>query len=134
MMTDPIADFLTRIRNASKARLRKVDVYPSQMKLALAEVMMKTGFIRNYKLYRADATDKKGILRLYLKYVGKNRPVLQGIKRVSHPARRIYANVDKLPKVLDGLGVAIISTSRGILTDQAAREQRVGGEVICTIW
>lgn len=134
MMTDPIADFLTRIRNANKAKLRKVDVYPSQMKLALAEVMKKTGFIRNYKLYRANATDKKGILRLYLKYVGKNRSVLQGIKRVSHPARRIYASVDKLPKVLDGMGVAIISTSRGILTDEAAREQRVGGEVICTMW
>ncbi len=134
MMTDPISDFLTRIRNANKARLRKVDVYPSQMKLALADVMMKSGFIRNYKLYRADAKDKIGILRVYLKYVGKNQPVLHGIKRVSHPARRVYSNVHKLPKVLDGLGVAVVSTSKGILTDQAAREQKVGGEVICTIW
>lgn len=134
MMTDPIADFLTRVRNASRARLKKVDVYPSQSKLAIADVLKRSGFIRNYKLYKASATDKKGILRVYLKYVGKNQPVLHGIKRVSKPALRVYKRATELPKVLDGLGVAVISTSKGILTDQAAREQKVGGEVLCTVW
>jgi small subunit ribosomal protein S8 len=134
MTTDPIADLLTRIRNATKARLRKVDVPPSQMKLAVVDIMKKTGFIKNYKLYKANATDKTGILRIYLKYVGKNRPVIQGLSRVSRPSRRVYTRVEKIPKVMDGMGIAVISTSRGILTDQAARENRVGGEVLCSIW
>lgn len=134
MMTDPVSDFLTRIRNGNSARLKKVDVYPSQVKLAIADILKKAGFIRNYKLYKANATDKKGILRIYLKYVGKNQPVLHGIKRVSRPALRIYKRAADLPQVLDGLGVAVISTSKGILTDQAAREQKVGGEVLCTVW
>ena len=133
-MTDPIADFLTRIRNASRARLKKVDVYPSQVKVALADILKRSGFIRNYKLYKANATDKKGVLRVYLKYIGKNQPIIHGIKRVSRPALRIYKRASELPKVLDSLGVAIISTSKGILTDQAAREQKIGGEVICTVW
>lgn len=134
MITDPISDLLTRIRNATKARLRKVDVPPSQMKLAIVDILKKTGFIKNYKLYRASQTDKTGILRIYLKYVGKNRPVIQGLRRVSRPSRRVYSSVEKLPTVLGGMGVAIVSTSRGILTDQAARESRVGGEVLCTVW
>ena len=134
MMTDPIADFLTRVRNANRARLRKVDVYPSQSKLAIADILKKSGFIKNYKLYKASAMDKKGILRVYLKYVGKNQPVLHGLKRVSKPALRVYKRSTELPKVLDGMGVAVISTSKGILTDQAAREQKVGGEVLCTVW
>jgi small subunit ribosomal protein S8 len=131
MTTDPIADLLTRVRNATKARQRKVDVPPSQLKVAIVDIMKKGGFIKNYKLYRQD---EKGILRIYLKYVGKNRPVIHGLKRISKPSRRVYANHHKLPKVLDGIGVAIISTSRGILTDQVARENKVGGEVLCTMW
>lgn len=131
MVNDPIADLLTRVRNASKARLRKVDLPSSHMKVAIAEIMKDTGFIRNYKLFRQD---EKGVLRLYLKYVGKNRSVIQGLKRVSKPSRRVYASYRKLPNVMNGIGVAIVSTSRGIVTDEVARTNKVGGEVLCTIW
>jgi len=131
MMTDPIGDLLTRVRNAVKARQRKVDVPSSQLKVSIVDIWQRTGFIRTYKLYRQD---QKGVLRIYLKYVGKNRSIIQGMARVSKPSRRVYASHDKLPKILGGIGVAIVSTSRGILTDQMARENRVGGEVLCTIW
>jgi len=131
MTTDPIADLLTRVRNAVKARQRKVDVPPSQLKISIVELWMKSGFIKNYKLYRQD---QQGILRIYLKYVEKNRPVIQGLRRISKPSRRVYASHSKLPKILGGIGVAIVSTNKGVLTDQAARENRVGGEVLCTIW
>ena len=131
MHTDPIADLLTRVRNATKARQRKVDVPPSQLKVSIVDIWKKQGFIKNYKLYRQD---EKGILRIYLKYVGKNQPIIQGIVRVSKPSRRVYAQYSKLPKILGGLGVSIVSTSRGVLTDQMARENKVGGEVLCTIW
>src|ERR1700744_5176716 len=101
MITDPIADLLTRVRNAVKARQRKVDVPPSQLKVSIVEIMKQTGFIKNYRLYRKDT---QGVLRIYLKYVGKNRPVIQGLKRVSKPSRRVYSPHSKLPKVLDGIG------------------------------
>lgn len=130
-MTDPISDLLTRIRNANKARQRKVDLPPSQLKISIAEILVKEGFIKNYKLYQQD---QKGILRLYLKYVGKNRPVIQGIRRVSKPSRRVYAGWEELPTVLDGMGISVISTSKGILSDQVARENKVGGEVLCSVW
>jgi len=130
-MTDPISDLLTRVRNAVKAKQPKVDVPASQLKLSIVDIWKKTGFVKNYKLFRQD---EKGILRIYLKYVGKGQPVIQGLKRVSKPSRRIYARHDKLPKVLAGMGVAVVSTSKGVLTDQTARENRVGGEVLCTIW
>lgn len=103
MMTDPIADFLTRVRNASKAKQRKVDVRPSQLKLAIADLMKKDGFIKNYKLYRESETDTAGILRLYLKYVGKNQPMIHGVRRVSRPSRRVYTRADKTPKVMGEL-------------------------------
>ena len=131
MITDPIADLLTRVRNGSNARQRKVDVPHSQLKVSIVEILKKSGFIRDYRLYRQAS---KGVLRIYLKYVGKNRPVIYGIKRVSKPSRRVYARHTQLPKVMGGLGVSILSTSRGILTDQVARENKLGGEVLCSIW
>src|SRR5688572_24814989 len=131
MSTDPIADLLTRVRNAVKARQRKVDVPPSQLKVNIVDLWMRSGFIKNYKLYRQD---EKGILRIYLKYVGKNRPVIHGLKRVSKPSRRVYTTYSKMPKVLGGIGVAVISTSRGVLSDEMARQSKIGGEVLCSIW
>lgn len=134
MTTDPISDLLTRVRNATKARQRKVDVPPSQVKVAIVDLWKKAGFIKNYKLYRADPKDRTGILRIYLKYVGKNRSVIQGLKRISKPSRRVYTTYEKMPRILDGIGMAIVSTSRGVLNDEMARENKVGGEVLCTIW
>lgn len=134
MHTDPIADLLTRVRNANKARQRKVDVPPSNLKLSIVDLWKRSGFIKNYRMYRQDAEDTKGIIRIYLKYVGKNRPVIQGIRRISKPSRRVYMSHSKLPKVRGGLGVAVVSTSQGLLTDQQARESKVGGELLCTIW
>lgn len=131
MLTDPISDLLTRVRNACHAKQRKVDVPASQLKVAVIEVWKKFGFIKNYKLYRQD---NKGIVRIYLKYVGKGRSVIQGIRRVSRPGRRVYRRHNELPKVLGGLGIAVVSTSKGVLPDQLARESKVGGEVLCTIW
>ena len=131
MMTDPIGDLLTRVRNASKARLPKVDVPSSQLKVSIVDLWKKGGFVRNYKLFRQD---EQAVLRIYLKYAGKGRSAIQGVQRVSKPSRRVYAPHDGLPKVLGGVGVAIVSTSKGVLTDTMARENRVGGEVLCTIW
>lgn len=131
MQTDPIADFLTQIRNAVHARSRKVDIPASQIKLSITDILKTQGFIRNYKLFRQDG---KGILRIYLKYAGKNTPVLQGIQRLSKPSRRVYRGYRKLPKVLSGLGVSILSTPKGVITDKVARENKVGGEILCTVW
>lgn len=111
--------------------MRNVDVPASQLKVSIVDIWKKSGFIRNYKLYRQD---EKAVLRIYLKYAGKNRSIIQGLRRVSKPSRRVYTGYSKMPKVLDGIGVAIVSTSRGIMTDQAARENRLGGELLCTIW
>mgnify|MGYP006272925601 FL=1 len=134
MMTDPIADLLTRVRNANKARHRKVDVVPTQLKVSIVDLWQRAGFIKNYKLYRQSPTDKTGLLRIYLKYVGKNQPVIHGLRRVSKPSRRVYVSHSKMPKVLDGIGMAVVSTSRGVLNDELAREHKVGGELLCTIW
>lgn len=130
-MTDPIADLLTRVRNSVLARQIKVDVPTSQLKVSIVDIWKKQGFIRNYKLFRHDG---KGILRIYLKYIDKNKPVIHGLRRISRPSRRVYAPHDRIPKILGGLGVAIVSTSRGVVTDEIARENRVGGEVLCSIW
>ena len=134
MMTDPIADLLTRVRNANKARQRKVDVTPTQLKVSIVDLWKKAGFIKNYKLYRQSDADKTGLLRIYLKYIGKNEPVIHGLKRISQPSKRVYITQDKLPTILNGIGMAIVSTSRGVLNDELAREHRVGGELLCTIW
>lgn len=130
-MTDPIADMLTRIRNASMAKLQKVDIPSSTLKVSLANVLRAEGFIKNYKVI---ADQKQGVLRVYLKYIDEKDPVISEIKRVSKPGGRRYVKSDDIPTIKNGLGVAILSTSKGLLADKAAREAGVGGEVICTVW
>ncbi|MDK2821196.1 MAG: small subunit ribosomal protein [Clostridia bacterium] len=130
-MTDPIADFLTRIRNANMVYQEKVDIPASKVKRALAEILKNEGYIKKYD-YIEDG--KQGILRLYLKYGSNREKVISGLKRISRPGLRIYAKKGEIPKVLGGLGIAVISTSKGILTDKEARREGVGGEVICYIW
>ena len=130
-MTDPIADMLTRIRNAGHARFDKVDIPASRMKISLARIFKDEGFIKNYKVIKEN---RQGILRVYLKYGEHQTPLIQGIQRVSKPGRRVYAGSEELPKVQGGLGVAVISTSKGVVTDRQARKLQVGGEVLCEIW
>ena len=130
-MTDPIADMLTRIRNANRALHDRVDIPASRVKVQLARILNEEGFIRNYRLIEGG---KQGVLRLYLKYGPDNVRVITDIQRVSRPGLRVYAGVTKLPRVRSGLGVAIVSTSRGLMTDRAAREGKVGGEVLCAVW
>ena len=131
-MTDPIADMLTRIRNANKARFKTVHVGMSQMNVNIAKVLKKTGYINNYDKVK----DEKGkeALEIILKYPDTKRTVITGIKLVSKPGRRVYVHSDSVPKVLNGLGISILSTSRGIITDTEAREMNVGGEIICNVW
>jgi small subunit ribosomal protein S8 len=130
-MSDPIADFLTRIRNAGMVYHEKVEIPASSVKKALAELLKQEGFIKNYELLE---DNKQGVLRLYLKYGENRKRVITGIKRISRPGLRVYAQKDQLPKVLGGLGVAVISTSKGIMPDRQARKEGLGGEVICYIW
>lgn len=130
-MTDPIADMLTRIRNAGLAKHPKLDVPASRIKEALASVLKDLGYIKNYK-YIAD--EKQGVLRIYLKFDGENQHVIHEIKRVSTPGRRVYVGKDEIPMVKNGLGCAILSTSKGVMDDAAARSAEVGGEFICTVW
>ena len=130
MMTDPIADLFTRIRNGQMVRHPRVDVPGSKMKSRIVEILKEEGYIKNFRYYE---DGKQGILRVYLKYQN-DEPVIRGIKRVSKPGRRNYVNRDAIPKVLNGLGVAIVSTSAGIFTDTQCREKGVGGEVIGHIW
>ncbi|MBT0654468.1 30S ribosomal protein S8 [Geomobilimonas luticola] len=130
-MTDPIADMLTRIRNAGMAKLQKVDIPSSNLKVSLANVLRSEGFIKNYKVI---ADQKQGVLRVYLKYIDEKDSVINEIKRVSKPGGRRYVKGDEIPSIKNGMGIAILSTSKGILTDKAAREAGVGGELICTVW
>lgn len=130
-MTDPIADMLTRIRNACQARHKRVDVPASNLKRELARVLAENRFIDNFA-YIQD--DNQGKLRLYLRYDGSNRNIIQGLQRISRPGLRKYTPKDRIPRVLNGLGIAIISTSKGVLTDRQARRAGVGGEVLCKIW
>ncbi len=130
-MTDPIADMLTRIRNAGHARFDKVDIPASRMKISLARIFKDEGFIKNYKVIK---DNRQGILRVYLKYGDQQTALIQGIRRVSKPGRRVYAGSEELPKVQGGLGVAVISTSKGVVSDRQARKMHVGGEVLCEIW
>ena len=130
-ITDPIADMLTRIRNANSAKHDTVDIPASNMKKAIAEILLQEGYVKNYQIID-DGT--QGIIRIALKYnVGKEK-VIQGLRRVSKPGLRVYAGADELPKVLKGLGIAIISTSKGVMTDKKAREAHVGGEVLAFVW
>ena len=130
-MTDPVADFLTRIRNALTARHERVDMPSSKVKVAIARILKEEGYIKNFKVIK---DNKQGILRVFLKYNDENKPVIKGLKRVSRPGRRLYMGSTELPPVLSGLGVGIISTSKGIITDREARRQNVGGEMMCSVW
>jgi small subunit ribosomal protein S8 len=130
-MTDPIADMLTRIRNAGLAKHQKLDIPSSNLKVALATVLKDLGYIKNFKTV---SDDKQGVLRVYLKFDSDNQHVIHEIKRVSTPGRRIYVGKDEIPMVKNGLGCAILSTSKGLLADAAAREAQLGGEVLCTLW
>ncbi len=131
MMTDPIADMLTRIRNAYMAGHEKVEVPSSRMKEAIARILKSEGYIKNYE-FRSD--NKQGILKIYLKYGPNAQRTVTGLKRISKPGLKVYAKNDELPRVLGGLGVAIISTSQGLMPDREARKAGLGGEVICYIW
>ena len=130
-VTDPIADMLTRIRNSSMAEHEKVDIPASKLKVRLAELLKEDGFIKNFRLIE---DRKQGILRVYLKYGPGQERVITGLRRVSKPGRRQYVGADKIPSVLGGIGVAILSTPRGVLTDRESRRLRVGGEVLCYVW
>lgn len=130
-MTDPMADMLTRIRNAGMAKHAKLDVPSSNVKVAVANVLKELGYIKNFKLI---SDNKQGVLRIYLKYDENQTPVIHEIKRISTPGRRIYVGKDEIPRVKNGLGASILSTSKGVLDDVAARQAEVGGEVLCTIW
>ena len=131
VITDPIADFLTRIRNANTVYMEKVEIPASKTKLNLANILKEEGYIKDVE-YIEDG--KQGFLRLYLKYGANREKVITGLKRISRPGLRVYAQKDELPKVLGGLGIAIISTSKGLMTDKDARKAGVGGEVMCYIW
>ncbi len=130
-ITDPIADMLTRIRNANTAKHETVDIPASNMKKAIAEILNEEGYIASYQVIE---DGKQGVIRIALKYGPNKEKVISGLKRVSKPGLRIYAGAEELPRVLKGLGIAIVSTSKGIMTDRAARKQNIGGEVLAFIW
>ena len=130
-ITDPIADMLTRIRNANSAKHKTVDIPASKMKTAIAEILFREGYIKSFELINDET---QGIIRVTLKYDEKGTRVIDGIKRISKPGLRVYAGKEELPRVLNGLGIAIISTSKGLKTDKEAREAGMGGEVLAYIW
>ncbi len=129
--SDPIADMLTRIRNGVKAKFNSVDVPGSKLKIEMAKILKDEGFIRNYKFLK---DGKQGILRVYLKYGSGNTNVIYGLERVSKPSRRVYVRSKDLKPVYNGMGISILSTSKGIMTDKKARKENVGGEILCNIW
>ena len=131
MMTDPIEDMLTRIRNSNNAKHKTVDVPASNIKKEIAQILLDEGYIKSFDFIE---DNKQGMLKVELKYTQDGDRVISGLKRISKPGLRVYANSAELPKVLGGLGIAIISTSKGIITDKTARELNVGGEVICYVW
>ena len=130
-ITDPIADLLTRIRNANSAKHESVDVPASKTKKAIVEILNNEGYIKGYQVIE---DGKQGVIRITLKYGANNEKVLSGLKRISKPGLRIYAGVDEMPKVLKGLGIAIVSRSKGIMTDKQARAEHIGGEVLAFVW
>ncbi|MDD5557564.1 MAG: 30S ribosomal protein S8 [bacterium] len=130
-MTDPIADMLTRIRNANRARKESVDIPASKLKLAITRVLKSEGYIDDFKVVEMEP---RGFVRIFLKYARGGEPVLRGLRRVSSPGRRTYVGVGRIPRPYRGLGVALLSTPRGIMTDRQARAERAGGEVICWVW
>ncbi len=131
MLTDPVADMLTRIRNASRAEHEKVDIPASKLKVRIAGILKGEGFIRNFRLIE---DRKQGILRVYLKYGAGNENMISGVVRVSTPGRRVYVTAEKVPTVLAGMGLAILSTSKGVLTDRESRKLGIGGEVLAMVW
>lgn len=131
VVTDPIADMLTRIRNASRARHSYVEMPSSKMKVQIAEILKKEAFIEDYQIIESKPFN---ILRLKLRYTEDKQPIIKGIRRISKPGLRVYVKKDEIPRVLGGLGIAIISTSKGLLTDREARAKGLGGEVICYVW
>ena len=130
-ITDPVADMLTRIRNANTAKHESVDVPASNLKKAIAKILLDEGYIKSYEVVE-DGT--QGVIRIQLKYLAGKEKVISGLRRVSKPGLRVYAGADELPRVLRGLGVAIVSTSKGVMTDKAARAQHIGGEVLAFVW
>jgi len=131
VMTDPIADMLTRIRNANVVRHEKLDLPSSKLKAEIADILKREGYVRDYEVIK---DNKQGVLRIFLKYGTNNERVITGLKKISKPGLRVYAKADEVPRVLNGLGTAIVSTSNGILSDKEARAQAVGGEVLAYIW
>ncbi len=129
-MSDVIADMLTRIRNANNSKHETVDIPASNMKKAIADILVSEGYIKGYQVIE---DGKQGVIRITLKYIGKQK-VIQGLRKVSKPGLRVYTNCEDMPRVMNGLGIAIISTSKGIMTDKAARKQNIGGEVIAFVW
>ena len=132
MLTDPISDYLTRIRNGHMAKHDKVDIPSSRVKQEIVRILKDEGYIKNFKVVEPKGSFPS--IRVYLKYNNDGHPVIHGLKRVSKPGRRMYRGKDKLPKVLGGLGISIITTSQGIMTDRQARELGVGGEILCSVW
>ena len=130
-ITDPVADMLTRIRNANSAKHETVDVPASNLKKAIAQILLDEGYI---KAYNVVDNGNQGVIHIPLKYLGKKQAALSGLRRVSKPGLRVYAGADELPRVLKGLGIAIVSTSKGVMTDKKAREKHIGGEVLAFVW
>lgn len=130
-MTDPIADMLTRIRNANMVKLQKVDIPSSNVKVNIAQVLKQEGYIKNYKVI---ADTRQGVLRVYLKFIDEKDPVINEITRISKPGSRTYVDSESIPTIKNGLGIAILSTSKGIMTDVSARQAGIGGELLCTVW
>ncbi len=131
MMTDPIADMLTRIRNANMAKLEKVDVPASKLKIEMTKILKEKGFIKSFKVLR---DKKQGIIRISLKYLDGQEKIITGLTKISKPGRRVYVDKTEIPRVMGGYGIAILSTSKGILTDDVCRRDGVGGEVLCNVW
>jgi small subunit ribosomal protein S8 len=129
-VSDPIADFLIRIKNAQKARFDRVDIPASRMKASIARILKEEGYIKNFKFVR---DDKQGFLRIQLRYGEQRETGIAAIKRISKPSRRVYVGYDDMPRIMNGLGIAIVSTSQGLMTDRDARKQRIGGELLCSI-
>ncbi|AOV06531.1 MULTISPECIES: 30S ribosomal protein S8 [Sporosarcina] len=130
-MSDPVADMLTRIRNANMVRHEKLEVPASNMKREIAEILKREGFVRDVEFVK---DNKQGIIRIFLKYGQNNERVITGLKRISKPGLRVYAQTNEVPKVLNGLGIALVSTSHGLLTDKEARAKQVGGEIVAYVW
>lgn len=131
MITDPIADMLTKIRNAIKLKADKVDIPASRMKIEIAKILKEEGFIKSYKIIK---DKRQGLIRINLKYTPNGVSVISDLKRISKPGRRIYVGKDEIPHVMGGLGIAILTTSQGVMTDKECRQKGVGGEVICYVW